>query len=70
MAVINPEAWYTTASAAEVIPGTSSSALAQLRHRGKGPAYSQHSNRGRVLYQGRDLIAWLESGRIVPGMAA
>lgn len=63
---INPNAWYATADVPTVIPGTSPSGLAQMRSRGQGPEYVQHSRHGRVLYLGRDLIAWLESGRKLP----
>jgi hypothetical protein len=63
---IHPDAWYGSADVVEVIPGTSQSGLASLRSRGQGPAYVQHSNHGRVLYRGSDLIEWLESGRKLP----
>ena len=65
-APIHPDAWYSSADVVAVIRGTSPSGLASMRSRGQGPAYVQHSNHGRVLYRGSDLIAWLESGRKLP----
>ncbi len=67
---INPDAWYATADVPAIIPGTSPSGLAQMRSRGQGPAYTQHTRHGRVLYRGRDLIAWLEAGRKLPRVRA
>jgi hypothetical protein len=63
---IHPEIWYRSADVVDVVPGTSLSGLAAMRSRGQGPAYVQHSAHGRVLYRGRDLIEWLESGRKLP----
>jgi len=38
--------------------------LAQRRHEKRGPPYLKIGT--RVLYHGRDLIAWLESSRVEP----
>lgn len=53
---------YTPCDVSELIPGTSQASLAQMRARGQGPAYIQHTPHGRVLYRGSDLIAWLDAG--------
>lgn len=38
--------------------------LCQWRFHGRGPAYLKVA--GKVLYAGRDVIAWLEANRIEP----
>ena len=47
--------------------------LAQWRHHGTGPNYLKlnQGRSSRILYHGRDLLAWLDQKRIqVPGAAA
>ena len=38
--------------------------LAHWRHRGLGPPYVRYGN--RVLYRGRDVLAWLEGHTVYP----
>lgn len=70
ISTIDPNALYDARGAAAVIPGMSTGGLAQHRHRGTGPAYIQHVPNGKVIYLGKDLLAWLDAGRRVPQDAA
>jgi predicted DNA-binding transcriptional regulator AlpA len=55
---------------ASEISGFSVSALAQMRHTGKGPRYYKPTSR-TVLYKRSELIAWVESSvRISTGAYA
>lgn len=64
--LFEPDGWYTTDQVASALPGLTPASLAQMRCRGRGPAYVQYNPHGRVLYQGRDLLDWLDSGRKTP----
>lgn len=44
--------------------GTTANYLAQMRHRGEGPAYIKRGR--RILYRHEDLDAWLDARRVVP----
>ena len=63
---IDPDAYYADAEVGELI-GVSTSTLAHWRCQKTGPCYSKNgeSRRSRIWYAGRDLLAWMESRRVV-----
>ena len=54
----DPDQYYRTVDPALAVIATRGT-LAVWRHEGKGPRYVRFGN--RVLYQGADLNAWLDS---------
>lgn len=52
--------YLTPAQTAELIPGMTTAALAQLRSRGGGPPYRQPTTK-TILYKESEVIAWVES---------
>jgi hypothetical protein len=61
-AVAGESEWLDTARAAPY-SGYSKSALEKLRVRGGGPAYSQRTPNGRVMYRKSDIDTWRTSFR-------
>jgi Helix-turn-helix domain len=59
---------YLTTGQAAVYAGIPKSTLRKFRYEGRGPIYSKPA--GRVLYDIRDLDAFMESGRRVPSVRA
>lgn len=54
------EKYLSAAEAAELIPGMTTSTLAQLRYKGGGPKFLKPTAR-KVVYRERDVIEWLET---------
>lgn len=52
--------YLTPAQVCELIPGMTTSHLAQLRYSGSGPTYLKPTSQ-KVLYRRRDVIGWLEA---------
>lgn len=54
---MDDETWIRPKAAAAMIPALTESNLAQMRHRGTGPAWVKTSN-GLVLYKRTDVAEW------------
>ena len=54
------EKYLSPQEAAELIPGMTTSNLAQLRFTGKGPKFLKPTPR-TVVYRERDIVQWLEA---------
>lgn len=54
------EKYLSPKEAAELIPGMTTSNLAQLRFSGRGPKFLKPTPR-TVVYRERDIIEWLEA---------
>lgn len=52
--------YLTPDQAAELVPGMTTSGLAQLRYIGEGPKFLKPTPR-KVVYRERDVIDWLEA---------
>ncbi|MDQ1130235.1 AlpA family transcriptional regulator [Microbacterium sp. SORGH_AS_0888] len=52
--------YLTPKEAADLIPGMTTSTLAQLRFKGQGPKFLKPTPR-KVVYRERDVIDWLEA---------
>ena len=64
---IDPEAYYAP-DAPELRAVAAVQTLAKWRHERRGPAYSKTGS--RVIYFGRDVLAWLAAHRIETNEAA
>ena len=61
---IDPNLYYAP-TAPELRPLAAVQTLARWRHEGRGPAFVKSG--ARVLYQGCDILAWLNANRITTG---
>lgn len=64
---IDPDRWYPN-DAPELDIIAKSGTRARWRHEGRGPRYSKSGS--LVIYHGRDLISYLEAGRVETDAAA
>ena len=64
---IDPDTYYPP-SAPELRVIGAEQTLARWRHEGRGPAYVKSGS--RVLYLGKDALAFLEAGRVETDPAA
>lgn len=54
------EKYLTPQQAADMVPGMTTSNLAQLRFKGQGPKFLKPTPR-TVVYRERDVLEWLEA---------
>ena len=62
LTAIDPDAFYTESETANLIDRKATT-LQRDRWAGNGPAYHRFGPR-KVRYLGKDLIAWMQSGRV------